>query len=183
MKRILCRPDLICFFICCGALLVISTAAQNIPEKSPDRIKLSVFLGHWEGAGNFLDTKMSKAQIVHSVADCTWSPQRTALVCEQHQITIFTVGTNGNFSYTTLNPDGRLFNGMLTISGNQWTFTAAPGTAAQYPQFRTVNTFNGNEETFFTEFTEDGSHWTTMLKGTMHRLAHPSQNRNSPHRG
>ena len=165
---------------CCLTVLALAGLAQSTaPSK---RAPLAAFLGHWEGSGKFADTRYSKAQSVTSVADCNWTPQGSALVCEMvvhdlagdHvQLSIDTpnAGDSG-FTYYTVNPGHKPFYGVLAITGNTWIYGPAPDVKGHYPEFRTTNTFTGDTETFTTEFTDDGTHWTTMLEGIMRRTKH-----------
>ncbi|HUN87995.1 MAG TPA: hypothetical protein VMU28_04360 [Terriglobales bacterium] len=163
------------------AILLCSTlfaTAQSAPIESR-RAPLAVFIGHWEGSGKFAETKFSKPQTVTSSADCNWTPQGSALVCEMvvhdsqgehRQLSIDTPDSEGSgYTYYTVNPGRRPFYGDLQISGATWVYAPSPEAKDQYPQFRTTNVFSGDTETFKTEFTEDGTHWVTMLEGTMKR--------------
>ncbi len=143
------------------------------------RAPLASFVGHWEGSGKFADTKYGKAQTVTSKTDCSWTPQGTALVCEtvvhdaqgdHTQLSVDAPDSEGSgYTYYTINPGRKPFYGDLQISGNTWVYAPAPDAKDKYPQFRTTNTFSGDTEMFKTEFTDDGTHWTTMLEGSMQR--------------
>jgi hypothetical protein len=68
------------------SLLCATTAVaqdKDKPAAHADREKLAAFLGHWEGTGRFLETKISKAKSVTSQTDCAWSPQGQSLTCDQ----------------------------------------------------------------------------------------------------
>jgi hypothetical protein len=159
-----------------GATLI--AAAQSSPVQSR-RAPLAVFQGHWEGSGKFLETKFSKPQTVTSSADCNWTPQGSALVCEmkvrdssgEHiQLSIDAPDSEGGgYTYYTINPGVKPFYGDLQIQGATWVYAPSPDAKDKYPQFRTTNVFSGDTETFKTEFTEDGKSWTTMLEGSMKR--------------
>ena len=156
-------------------VLVLAVAAQTNSRRAP----LAAFLGHWEGSGKFADTKYSKASTVTSTADCSWTPQGSALVCEMvvhdgqgdHvQLSIDAPDSEGSgYTYYTINPGHKPFYGDLQIDGNTWTYAPAPDAKGHYPEFRTNNVFSDDTETFKTEFTDDGTHWIIMLEGSMHR--------------
>lgn len=160
-----------------ACLLLCALAAYAQPNSR--RAPLAAFLGHWEGSGKFADTKYSKVQTVTSNADCSWTPQGSALVCEMivhdaqgdHvQLSIDTPDSEGTgYTYYTVNPGRKPFYGDLQINGNTWTYAPAPDAKGHYPEFRTTNEFSGDTENFKTEFTDDGTHWTTMLEGSMRR--------------
>ena len=166
-------------------LLAAISTAVIMAATVPNRSKLSAFLGHWEGGGKFLQTSMSKAHEVSSETDCAWSPQGQALVCEQtihdgkvtqHQLTIYQADEkDADFSYTTLTPGRRPFTGVMKIRGDQWIYFGASNSPRQYPEFKTTNTFKDDVESFQTEFTEDGHHWTTMLQGSLRRTSDKAQ--------
>lgn len=156
-------------------MAAVAASARTTQRRTP----LAAFLGHWEGSGKFADTKYSKAQTVTSAADCSWTPQGSALVCEMivhdaqggHvQLSTDTPDSEGSgFTYYTVNPGHKPFCGDLQINGNTWTYGPSPESKGHYPEFRTTNVFTGDTETFKTEFTDDGTDWTTMLEGSMQR--------------
>jgi hypothetical protein len=158
------------------SVIALAVSAQSAPT-SPS--PLLAFLGHWEGSGQFAQTKYSKPHTVTSTTDCAWTPQGTALVCQTmvHEFngyhTQLSVDAPDNdspgFSYYTISPGHKPFYGTLTINGKQWIYGPAPDMKGHYPEFRTTNEFSGDAETFKTEFTDDGTHWTTMLEGILHR--------------
>jgi len=161
-----------------ACLLLLALAASAFAQTSSNRAALAAFLGHWEGSGKFADTKFSKAQTVTSTTDCAWTPQGSALVCEtmvhdaqgdHRQLSVDTPDSEGSgFTYYTISPGRKPFYGDLAITGNTWIYGPAPDAKGHYPEFRTTNQFKGDTETFKTEFTEDGTHWTTMLEGSLH---------------
>lgn len=162
-------------------LLIAFTAASGAGPATR-RDPLSRFLGHWEGSGKFAETKFAPAHALTSTTDCSWSPQGSYLVCEQlihendathTQLTVFMPDSSGDtFTFYSFNTPGQKpFQGSLTIKDNVWTYGPLPDAANSYPVFRTTNIFQANSESFKTEFSEDGSHWTTMLEGVMHQAA------------
>jgi hypothetical protein len=164
-------------------LLTVSLLTIALPFSAfaggPARTPLAALLGHWQGSAKFYDTKYSKAQSITSTADCAWTPQGAALVCEtliedvrgKHvQLSIDTPDAEGSgYTYYTITPGQKPFIGEVVIDGNSWTYNPRPDAAKSYPVFRTTNAFSGDIETFKTEFTDDGSHWT-MIAGAQHRV-------------
>jgi hypothetical protein len=154
--------------------------AQQAAKSSSSHDGLSAFVGHWQGSSNTRETKMSKPDTTNSVADCRWSPQQRALICEQtitdsqgkhSQFTIFMPNDSGSdYSFYTITAPGRrAYLGGLTIHDNVWTYGPPPDAKNDLPLFRTTNTFTGDLEVSKTEFTEDGKEWTTMLEGQLKR--------------
>ncbi len=173
------RSVILAVILICATTVV--SQEKDKPGAHADREKLAAFLGHWEGTGRFLDTKISKAKSVTSQTDCAWSPQGQSLMCDQvitdsdgehYQLTVYQPNqSDGNFTYITLNPGQKPFTGVLSINGDLWTYTGPPGSAGKYPEIKTVNTVKDGEETFTVQFTEDGKNWTTMIDGSMHRTS------------
>jgi len=157
------------------AAVIVFTQSKASSKADP----LSALVGHWEGSAKFADTRYSKAQSLTSAGDCNWSPQGSALVCETQiedahgkhvQLSIDVPNETGSgFTYYTITAGQKPYTGTLTIDGNIWIYGPPPEAATIYPVFRTTNNFSGDTETFKTEFTDDGTHWTTMLDGTQHR--------------
>jgi len=168
--RLMKKTFVVCLLTCASCF-----AADPTAKRQP----LSAFLGHWEGSGKFLQTKYSKPQTVTSTADCNWTPQGSALICEmtvhddkgEHtQLSLDAPNTAGaGYVYYTITPGHAPFAGELKIDGNTWTYGPSVDSEDQTPQFRTSNVFSGDTESFKTEFTEDGKTWTTMLEGSMKR--------------
>lgn len=166
------------------ATVLLSGFALADPSKDllARRAPLAAFLGHWEGGGQFNATKFSKAHEVKAESDCNWSPQGRGLICEQAideegerhtQLTLYlpNLGDDGFTFYTVDRPGQKAPAGALSIQGNVWTYGPQPGAPKSFPRFRTINSFRDSVETFKVEFTEDGTHWTTMLDGQMKRTA------------
>ncbi len=164
------------FVLLVAVLLVALAPCAQTNSKSAT---LALFLGHWEGSGQFVETKFSKAQTVTSTTDCSWTPQRAALICETKlhdgqgdhvQLSVDAPDSEGSgFTYYTINPGHKPFYGDLQINGRTWIYGPSPDAKGHYPEFRTTNEFNGDTEAFKTEFTEDGIHWTSVLEGSLHR--------------
>lgn len=160
-------------------LLPICSAAQPNEAAKP----LSVFLGHWEGAAHFNATPLSTAGDIHSVTDCSWSSQAHYLICEQtitdtkgshEQLTIYTPSPDGkDFTYYTITGTGNPFTGKVQINGNTWTYNSNFEQDDKKFEVRTINTFNGEEESFKTEYSIEGSAWAVMLDGKSKRIKLP----------
>jgi hypothetical protein len=158
------------------AISTVALAQQPADSTQP----LSVFLGHWDGGGTFYETKLSKPDKVTSSGDCDWSPQRRYLICEQtihdgkgthSQLNVFNAtGKAGEFAYQTFQDGGTPHGSTLTIEGNVWAFQNTFSSDGVQTTVKTTNTFNGDKEDFRVEYSQDnGSHWTTMLEGELHR--------------
>lgn len=166
------------------SLLLLAATITFATGPSLKRDPLKKLLGHWEGTAKFADTKYSKARGIQSKTDCNWTPQGTALVCEttirdtdgEHkQLSVDTADDGGKFTYYTITEGNKPYAGALTIKDTNWVYGPSPEGANTFPVFRTTNNFTGDTEEFKTEFTEDGTHWTTMLEGTMRRTAPPPE--------
>ena len=163
-----------CFllFTICFAFPLLSQVPDNAKPLSP-------FVGHWEGGGSFRATAMSEAGNVTSKTDCAWSTQGHYLVCEQtltddkgthQQLTIYTPSEDGgDFTYYTITGSAPPFTGKVKIEGNSWTYDNTFEQDGKQTEMRTVNTFNGEDETFKTEYRIANGEWTTMLEGKSHR--------------
>lgn len=161
-----------------GVLSVLAAAQTTTP--SPYN-PAAVFLGHWQGGGKFFDTQLSKAGTVQSKGDCEWSPQKRYMICEQTitdsrgthgQLTVFAATAKPNeVRYATLNDADAPSSGIVSIHDNVWTFSGEHTRDGMTTTIRTTNTFEGDEEKFRVEYSQDhGAHWTTMLDGEQHRV-------------
>lgn len=141
---------------------------------------LATFVGHWEGGGTFQNTPFSEEGSITSKTDCAWSPQGHYLVCEQtltdpkgthQQLTVYTADAeSGGYTYYTMTEAQKPFTGQVKIEGNTWTYDNSFEKDGKKTEIRTVNIFNGDEESFKTEYSEDGGAWSTMLQGKSHRV-------------
>lgn len=147
--------------------------------------KLGVFLGKWQGEGEFFDTPYSKAAKVSSTIDCSWSPQRNFLICEQlitdangkhTQLSIYSYNAkDGNYNITSMAGPGRQpWNGTVIIKGAIWTYPGGYEADGKKVEIRTVNDFSvPGTESFKTEFSDDGgAHWVVTLQGKAHKAVH-----------
>ena len=85
-------------------------------------------------------------------------------------MTVYTPSEEGgDFTYYTTTGSAAPFTGKVNIEGNTWTYDNKFEQDGKNTEVRTVNVFTGDEESFKTEFSTDGTTWTTMLEGRSHR--------------
>ena len=178
MKPTLC----ICII---GLALIGYVAAQvSSPDEKTATQKLGAFLGKWRTEGKLFDTPYSKGGKLTGDLDCTWSPQRNFLTCEQ-----LVTDPNGNhkrlsvYSYnereknydirTMVEPGMPPWHAIFTIDGDIWTITSSNQAKGKKVEFKTVVDFSSpGVERSKTECSDDGgAHWVVMMQSTANRIA------------
>ncbi len=138
---------------------------------------LSAFVGHWKSVGELFETKYSHAQKLSSEMICEWAPNHQFLISDQ--IIVSTDGKRDQLGIYGYNPRSKQFYSYAfsgaggppyishpDISGNVWTYSGEFKSLTGTVRTRTTNTFVGRDTVLFeTKYSEDGSHWVTMLKG------------------
>lgn len=155
-----------------GILVAVFLNAQDVDA-------LGAYLGVWEGKGVSKDTPYSKAGNSSAQTNCNWSPNRGFLVCDQivhtpagttqNDLSIYTYNEKDHtYAFFGLSRnDSHARTPKLTIDGKRWTYSGQFDDGAKHIQFRTVNDFTSAATvTYRAEYSEDGTHWTTMSEGT-----------------
>ena len=161
-----------------AALSALAFAAG--PPKPDNEIdKLSAFVGHWTLSGELKDTATGKPTIkLSSDITCDWSANHGFLVCDQiihlpdgtqNDFSVYTYSEKDHayqfFGITRGNKDARTTK--LTIDGNLWTYSSSNTNGGKTVQYRTTNRFtSATKVEWRSEYSEDGTHWTTTAEGT-----------------
>ena len=171
-----------------GAFLLafVSAAfAQEIPSAvsySGELRALEAFVGKWKTSGEMFETEYSHAHKLSSVMTCEWAPNHQFLISDQiihspdgrkDQLGIYGYDPQSKqyYSYAFFSSGGPPYISHPEISGNVWTYNGEFKGAAGTVKTRTTNTFVGEDAVVFeTQYTKDGTHWVTMLRGKDTRI-------------
>jgi hypothetical protein len=118
---------------------------------------------------------------ISALSSCNWSPQGSAVICDQTITTMAGVQHALNFFahnpktgafvfYVVPNPGDTLKPVPLAISGAVWTYGGRTA-AANGQWFRTVNDFSKRDEySWRLETSDDGKSWRTTNGGRSQRV-------------
>ena len=171
------RRHLVLILVTAG--LMASAVQVRAQKADDDPVKhLEAFLGKWQTQGTF-----SNGTKVSSDLDCSWSPQKRYLICEQqvsmasgqsHQLTVYGYDLkSGKYTFATFQDNGSSpATGTLEIKGNLWSYDMTFGGNGKSTQVRTTNEFTGpGTEVFKVNVSNDsGASWTTTLQGAAHKV-------------
>jgi hypothetical protein len=141
------------------------------PTPAPGAEPLGAIVGEWQS---------DATQGVSARSGCDWSPQGTAVICDQavttmagvqHVLNFFARAKNGSFVfYVVPNPGDTLRPVPLTINGPIWTYGGmSAGPNGQW--FRTINDFSKRDEySWRLETSDDGKSWRTTNGGRSQRV-------------
>ena len=116
-----------------------------------------------------------------ALSSCVWTPQRTAVLCEQtirsksevrHALNLFTFDptTSRYYLYVVPQPGKPVATVTIAIEGTRWIYGGEPAAGAQR-RFRTINDFSKPDSyTWWTESSDDGEHWTRVTGGRSVRV-------------
>lgn len=162
------------------ALFVSTALAQTKSFTSDDGreiAKLGVFVGKWKTAGEMFNTKFSHAAKTSSIMTCVWSPNRRFLISDQiikkadgtvDQLGVYGYDPHakGFYSYAFFGAGGAPFSSKPVINGNVWIYNGEFKSGGETIKTRTTNNFILRDTMIFeTQYSEDGTHWVTMMKG------------------
>jgi hypothetical protein len=154
-----------------GVATAHALAAQR-PTPAPGAEPLGAIVGVWQSdATNGVSARSS----------CDWSPQGSAVICDQtittmagvqHALNFFARNpkTSAFVFYVVPNPGDTLRPVPLTIAGPIWTYGGkAAGPNGQW--FRTINDFTKRDEySWRLETSDDGKSWRTTNGGRSERV-------------
>ena len=161
------------------ALVSVAFAhGKSVKDSDSNEIaKLVVFVGKWKTAGEVFNTKFSHAAKTSSIMTCVWSPNRRFLISDQiikkadgtvDQLGVYGYDPHakGFYSYTFFGAGGAPFSSKPVINGNVWIYNGEFKSGGETIKTRTTNDFILRDTmTFETQYSEDGTHWVTMMKG------------------
>ena len=152
-------------------LPLVFAAALAAPDP-----QLARLIGTWHGTSQRLSG--AKPSISHSTIVCSATPGGGAfVVCDikggngQQTLAVYTrdPGT-GKYWYGEFSPGRDPYRNSLTIHGNDWTYSGSYTSRGKTVEFRTVNHFEGDTETFESYYSDDLGHtWHTISRGTATR--------------
>jgi hypothetical protein len=148
----------------------VAAPARGIFPQGP--AALGALVGNWQS-----DTVNGVA----AYAACSWTQQRSAVVCEQrinsatsnsNALNVFTADSaHGQYALYALSPPGRVVTPVpITIRGALWYYGGtAPERDGRY--YRTVNDFSrADVYTWRQETSPDGKQWTAGVHGQSRRI-------------
>ncbi len=154
-------------------MLPLVLAAATLTRPDPQLTRL---IGTWHVTSQQLSR--AKPSISHATIVCNASPNGGAfVVCDirgengQQTLAVYTRDpATGKYWYGEFSPSRDPYRNSLTIKGNDWTYSGSYTSGGKTIEFRTVNHFEGNTETFESYYSDDLSHaWRAISKGTATR--------------
>jgi hypothetical protein len=154
------------------AAATVSPLAAQKPAPAPGAEPLGAIVGAWQS---------DATQGVSAKSSCDWTPQRTAVICDQtittvagvqHVMNFFTRNpkTGAFVFYVVPNPGDTLTPVPLAIDGAIWTYGGASA-APNGRWFRTINDFSKQDEySWRLETSDDGKSWRTANGGRSQRV-------------
>ncbi len=146
-------------------------AAQKGPQ--PTGVEgLAPIVGTWQS--DVVDGRSA-------LSSCVWTPQRTAVLCEQtitsqsnvrHALNLFTFdpGASRYYLYVVPQAGKPVATVTIAIEGTRWIYGGEPAAGAQR-RFRTINDFSTPDSySWWTESSDDGEHWTRVTGGRSVRV-------------
>lgn len=175
MKHILVVAGLV------ALLFALAAQAQTTPPlPGPEQKQLGVFVGSWAEEGNMEATPFGKAGTTKGTMTCAWYTGEYQLVCDSessgpmgkiksHGIIGYNVEKKHYFSFG-IDSTGYAGPGTVKVDRSSWTFEATDTISGKTYHFRTVVKFvSPNEQTYKSEYSEDGKNWKLMSEGKMTR--------------
>ncbi len=156
-------------------MLSLILAATTMP--TPDR-QLARLIGTWHGTSQSMSTPFSKPGTSHTTIVCSASPGAGAfIVCDmrgeggKQTLAIYTRDpATGKYWYGEFSPNRNPYRTALSIEGNDWTYSGSYTHSGKTIEFRTVNHFEGDGETFASSYSDDrGRTWHTIARGVATR--------------
>lgn len=140
--------------------------------------QLSRLIGTWHGTARSMSTPFSRAKTSHSTIVCGYSPGNGAfIVCDiggdgrRQTLAIYTRDPeNGKYWYGEFAPGRDPYRAALSVRADEWTYSSSFTRGGKTIDFRTVNHFKGNRETFESSYSDDRGHtWHTIARGAATR--------------
>ncbi len=171
------KPILVTLLLVAALNAPASAVRPPTPDNELD--KLSAFVGHWTLSGELKDAATGKTTMkLSSDLTCNWSANHGFLLCDQiihlpdgtqNDFSVYTYSEKDHayqfFGITRGNKDARTTK--LTIDGNLWTYFSSDTSGGKNVQYRTTNRFTtASKVEWHSEYSEDGTHWTTTAEGT-----------------
>jgi len=154
------------------AVAAASPLAAQKPTPAPGAEPLGAIVGVWQS---------DATQGISARSTCDWSPQGTAVICDQaittvagvqHVLNFFTHNskTGAFVFYIVPNPGDTLTPVPLGINGLIWTYGGlSPAPNGKW--FRTINDFSKKDEySWRLETSDDGTSWRTANGGRSQRV-------------
>ncbi len=116
-----------------------------------------------------------------ALSSCVWTPQHTAVLCEQtitrqsdvrHALNLFTFdpATSRYYLYAVPQPGKPAVTAPIAIDGTRWIYGGEPADAGKR-RFRTISDFSQPDSyAWWTESSDDGEHWTRVTGGRSVRV-------------
>lgn len=171
-------PALVCIsVIACAHVQSGSEPARFGAPADSAAAPLRAIVGEWQS-----DTVAGSA----ARSTCNWSPQETAVICEQtitaggairHAVNVYTTNstTGEHFYYGIVRPGADIASTRLEIVGRVWTY-GGRAAAADGKFYRTVNDFTPSDRyEWRTEVSSDGLRWSVVRRGTAFRVHRPER--------
>jgi hypothetical protein len=148
----------------------VCASARRTTQSEPQRTgveALGAIVGTWQS-----DVVQGRS----ARSSCVWTPEHTAVLCEQaitsqsdvrHALNLFTFdsATARYYLYVVQQPGKPAVAVAITIEGTRWIY-GGEATAAGQQRFRTINDFSESDSyTWWTESSADGEHWTRLTGG------------------
>ncbi len=139
--------------------------------------KLGAMVGKWRTTGVMYKTKFSHAGKTSSMLTCEWSPDHKFVISDQviksgqgeeYQLGVFGYDPHSNefYSYAFFAAGGNPFPSHPEIKRKVWVYTGEFKNGDTAVRTRTTDTFVSRDTMLFkTQYSEDGVHWVTMMKG------------------
>jgi len=151
------------------------TAAPSQANPPASTEALNAIVGTWQS--DVVDGRSARS-------DCVWTPQHTAVLCEQtitapsgvrhaHNLFTFEPTTAKYFLYVVQQPGTAAPPVPFAIQGPRWIYGGGSLQPGQR-QVRTINDFSAPDAyTWWTESSDDGEHWTKQTGGRSSRVSRP----------
>lgn len=171
-------PAILATLLLAAGFQALASAAHP-PEPENELDKLAAFAGHWTLSGELKDATTGKPTMkLSSDLSCNWSANHGFLLCDQmihlpdrtqNDLSVYTYSEKDHeyqfFGITRGNNQARTTK--LTIEGNLWTYSSNDTNGGKNVQYRTTNRFTtASKVDWRSEYSEDGTHWTTTAEGT-----------------
>jgi hypothetical protein len=158
------------------ALGLIALAAASPAAQNPTGLQaLNAIVGTWQS--DVVDGRSA-------LSSCAWTPQHTAVLCEQtitapddvhRALNFFTFdpASSKYFLYVVAQPGNSAAQVPIVIDGARWIYGGGAPASGQR-RFRTINDFSERDSyTWWTESSDDGERWTRVTGGRNTRTRTP----------
>ena len=170
------RTSILLFLLFFRSAIAVQAQAQA-PKPDPEVKKLHVWVGHWTLEGEAKPGPLGHGGKFSGEHDCRmilagfflqdrWTEkgpagQRQGLEMDGYD------PVNKNFSSWIYMDDGTTFSGVLTITGNTWTWAGKLVTAGGQAQYKGTLVLAPDlaSWTYKDEFSPDGKAWTPLREG------------------